>query len=190
MDNPPDMLDFVKAASDTDRLRVIGILAQGSVSIKAVALELNIPFRRAFNHLAYLGYVGVVRKAGDVFILNEGALESFSRKQFSGSRATYVPAPDQDPKTRKVLAAHLNPDGSIRQIPFQPAKLRIILNYLLPAFTPGIDYTEKEVNAILRRFHADTAGLRRDLVETGMLSRESDGSRYWRSPAPAEGQPS
>jgi hypothetical protein len=190
MTDSADMLDFVKAASDADRLRIIGVLAQRSASVKTVASELNIPFRRAFNHLAYLEYVGVVRKDGDIFILDDGALESLSRKQFSGARPTYHPAPGLDPRTRKVLAAHLNADGSIRQIPFQPAKLRIILDYLLPAFTPGVDYTEKEVNAILRRFHEDTAGLRRDLVEAGLLDRESDGSRYWRSPEPVEGKPS
>ena len=41
-------------------------------------------------------------------------------------------------------------------------------------------YTEKEVNLILARFHEDTSGLRRNLVDAGLLARERDGSRYWR----------
>ena len=123
-------------------------------------------------------------------MLDDSAVESLSRAQFAGKRETYVPAPDLDPKTHKVLAAHLNADGSIRQIPFQSSKLRVILDYLISAFTPGVDYTEKEVNTILRRFHEDTAGLRRDLVEAGLLARESDGSRYWRCPEPVDGRPS
>ena len=188
MTDTPEMLDLIKAASAPDRLRIVGALARHSATVKAVAGELNIPFRKAFNHLAYLEFVGVVRKDGDVFTLNEGGLQLLSREQFSGTRETYKPAPDLDPKTRRVLAAHLNPDGSIRQIPFQPAKLKVILDYLIQAFAPGVDYTEKEVNAILRRFHADTAGLRRDLVEAGLLARESDGSRYWRSPERSEGR--
>jgi hypothetical protein len=105
-----------------------------------------------------------------------------------GSRDTYIPAPGLDEKARKILAAHLNPDGTIRQIPSQPAKLRVILDYLVAAFTPGVDYTEKEVNTLLRRFHPDTASLRRDLVDAGMLDRERDGSRYWRPVDPAEGK--
>jgi hypothetical protein len=36
------------------------------------------------------------------------------------------------------------------------------------------------VNQILRRFHEDTSGLRRDLVDANLLARISDGSRYWR----------
>ncbi len=33
---------------------------------------------------------------------------------------------------------------------------------------------------ILRRFHLDTAALRRYLVDNGLMSRESNGTRYWR----------
>ena len=47
-------------------------------------------------------------------------------------------------------------------------------------FEDDTDYTEKEVNTILRRFHIDTAALRRYLVDHGLMARERDGSRYWR----------
>jgi hypothetical protein len=43
-----------------------------------------------------------------------------------------------------------------------------------------VDYTEKEVNTILRRFHVDVSGLRRDLIDSGLMARASNGSRYWR----------
>ena len=79
-----------------------------------------------------------------------------------------------------MLATYLNPDGTIRQIPQQPAKLKVILDYLITAFAPGQNYTEKEVNTLIRRFHLDVSGLRRDLVDVGLLARERDGSRYWR----------
>jgi hypothetical protein len=186
----PDMLDFVKVASDADRLRIIGVLAQRPATIKEIVQELGLPFRQAFNHLAYLEYIGVVSKSGDSFLLDDNAFESLSKAEFAGKRPTYLPAPGLDPKTRKVLASYLNADGTLRQLPFQSSKLRVILDYLVSAFTPGVDYTEKEVNTILRRFHADTAGLRRDLVEAGLLARESDGSRYWRPAEPVEGRPS
>ncbi len=168
MNKTPDMLDFVKATSNANRLRIIGVLAQRPATIKEIARELDLPFRQAFNHLAYLEYVGVVHKTGESFLLDDHAVEALSRAQFEGKRETYVPEPGLDPKTRKVLATHLNADGTIRQVPFQSAKLLVILNYLISAFTPGVDYTEKEVNTILRRFHEDTAGLRRDLVEAGL----------------------
>jgi hypothetical protein len=189
MKDTPELLDFVKVASDTNRLRIIGELAQRPATIKELAKGLDLPFRQVFNHLAYLEFVGIVHKTGDIFNLKEGAIESLSKAQFANTREKYIPAPDLDLKTRKVLAAHLNADGTIKQIPLQPAKLRVILNYLVSDFTPGVDYTEKEVNNILRRFHPDTAGLRRDLVDAGLLSRVSDGSRYWRTSEPVGGKP-
>ncbi len=68
----------------------------------------------------------------------------------------------------------------MRQIPAKPARRREVLLLLLQAFKTGANYTEKEVNEILRRFHADAAALRRYLVDENLLARESDGSRYWR----------
>ena len=74
----------------------------------------------------------------------------------------------------------LNPDGSLKQIPLQGNKVLIILNFIVDAFAYDANYTEKEVNSILRRFHVDTATLRRYLVDNGLMARESDGTRYWR----------
>jgi len=74
----------------------------------------------------------------------------------------------------------LNADGSLKQIPPQGNKLLIILNFIVDAFAFDTNYTEKEVNTILRRFHVDTAALRRYLVDNGLMARESDGTRYWR----------
>ncbi len=79
-----------------------------------------------------------------------------------------------------MLATFLNADGTLKQIPPQGEKLRIVLEYLAQAFEPGAQYTEKEVNALLRRFYSDPVTLRRGLIDAGLLARESDGSRYWR----------
>jgi hypothetical protein len=40
------------------------------------------------------------------------------------------------------------------------------------------EYTEKQVNGILKRYHDDTATLRRELVENQLMAREA--GRYWR----------
>lgn len=45
-------------------------------------------------------------------------------------------------------------------------------------FEEGRDYTEKEVNEILRRIYTDYALLRRYLVDFKMLERNDDGTIY------------
>jgi hypothetical protein len=113
--------------------------------------------------------------------LNSNKVQDLARSQLHEERPEYVPAPDLDETSRKVLVACLNPDGTIKNLPPQPGKLKILLAYLVQAFTPGVNYTEREVNTILRRFHVDVSGLRRDLIDAGLLDRERDGSRYWRT---------
>ena len=48
-------------------------------------------------------------------------------------------------------------------------------------FTPGIIYTEAQVNDILEDWHTfnDAAVLRRFLIDLGIMQRVKDGSRYW-----------
>jgi hypothetical protein len=180
MKDSNELLDFVKAMADVDRLRIIGILTKESATQAEIAGKLNMPVRDVFNHLAFLEHVGIVVLEDSLYELNTNKLEELARNQLRQEKPEYVPAPDLDAKARKVLAACLNPDGTIEKLPPQPGKLKIILEYLVQAFKPGVDYTEKEVNTIIRRFHVDVSGLRRDLIDAGLLDRERDGSRYWR----------
>lgn len=174
------LLNFLKAMTDADRLRIIGILVNQPAIANEIAGRLNLPFREVFNHLSFLEYVGVVRQNQNLYELQDEKLEELARFQFEGERESYTPTPNLEDEARKILVVYLKPDGSIRQIPSQPARLKVILNYILQAFSPDRQYTEKEVNLILARFHEDTSGLRRDLVDAGLLARERDGSRYWR----------
>jgi hypothetical protein len=180
MNTNPEILDFVKAMSNADRLSIIGLLTQRRASRADIVAKLNLPLPEITDHLAFLEQVGILSQKEDVYELNDHKLSILARDYFGKERPAYIPAPDLDDKSKKVLKAYLNADGSIRQIPNQPAKLQVVLNYLIQAFAPGTNYIEKEVNQILRRFHEDIAGLRRDLVDAKMLDRISDGSRYWR----------
>lgn len=177
---PNEMLEFVKALSNADRLRVIGVLARKPASAKEISDVLGMPFRDVVQHLAMLAEGGVVLERAEAWEIDSKNMEALSRRQLEGSRPSYQPAPNLSDRSRKVLAACLSADGTIRQLPPQEPNLRIVLDYLLEAFTPGVIYTEKEVNMIIRRFHIDTALLRRDMVDRGLLERESDGSKYWR----------
>ena len=138
------------------------------------------PVRDVFNHLAFLAEVGVITETDGVYDLDEKAIESFARGQFEGKRPSYEANQEKPEDVRKVLKSFLNADGSLKQIPPQGNKLLIILNFIVDAFAFDANYTEKEVNTILRRFHLDTAALRRYLVDSGFMARESDGTRYWR----------
>ncbi len=178
--NEDEVVNFVKAIADADRLPIVGLLTQRSARLSEIVEILGFHPADTQHHLGQLIQSGVVRLKDGFYELDTEALENRLRRQFEGVRPSYAPEPDLDKNTSQALAAHLNTDGTIKTIPLQSAKLRVILNYLINAFTVGVDYTEKEVNLILARFHPDTSGLRRDLIHAGLLERERDGSRYWR----------
>ena len=58
-------------------------------------------------------------------------------------------------------------------------KRLVVLDWLAQDFEIGETYSEKMVNLILGKRYADTAALRRYLVDNGFLNR-AEGS-YWRS---------
>ncbi len=181
MDTQPEILSFVKALASADRLRIVGLLSlRGSKRAAEIASALGVHASEANRHLEQLTASGVVREAGGVFDLNEKAIESLARGQFEGKRPAYEAKEETQEDVRKVLKTFLNADGTLKQIPPMGNKLSIILNFIVDAFAFDANYTEKEVNTILRRFHVDTAALRRYLVDHQLMARESDGTRYWR----------
>jgi hypothetical protein len=180
MDEQPEILSFVKAMASAERLRIIGVLVRGRATQAEIAEQLGMPVRDVFNHLSFLAHVGVVNETDGVYDLDEKAIESFARGQFEGKRPSYEANQEESEDVRKVLKNFLNADGSLKQIPPQGNKLLIVLSFIVDAFAFDTNYTEKEVNTILRRFHVDTAALRRYLVDNGLMARERDGTRYWR----------
>ena len=180
MNDHPEILSFVKAMASADRLRIVGLLSQGAKRAAEIAEALGMHPSDMMRHLEQLTASGIVSEADGVYDLNEKTIESLARSQFEGKRPSYVPKEDQEEDARKVLKNYLNADGTIKQIPQMGNKLLIILNFIVDAFSFDANYTEKEVNTILRRFHLDTAALRRYLVDYGFMARESDGTRYWR----------
>src|SRR5512147_1530614 len=125
------IVPLVKALTNADRLRVIGLLSQRPATLRQVADELHLPAREALNHLAFLEHVALVRKqptAGgqEVFYeLDTSGLEQTAKGQLASEpRELQFSAPGMDEKSRRVLRACLNADGTIRQIPIQqPDKL-------------------------------------------------------------------
>lgn len=181
-----DLVNFFKALSDANRLKIIGLLAQQPYSVEELAALLDLKASTVSHHLAKLAKVGLVSARADsyynVYQLDEKALEMKSRSLFSQENlAASVVDVDADAYDRKVIAAYTRPDGSLKTIPAQKKKLEAILRYVAKkAFRVGKRYTEKQVNEILSAYHADTASLRRELVGANLMKREGGGGEYWR----------
>ena len=71
-----------------------------------------------------------------------------------------------------------NPDGTLISIPVKPAKKISVLHRIAQELSPDTRYPEKELNAIIAKFHDDTAAIRRHMIEYGILKRDAE-SVYW-----------
>ncbi len=81
---------------------------------------------------------------------------------------------------QKVLRTFFSADGRLKDLPSQPKKQWLVIRQIASKFEPDTQYTEPQVNEILRALHADFASLRRALIDFHFLERK-DGL-YWRSP--------
>jgi len=79
----------------------------------------------------------------------------------------------------------LDESGKITQLPQKRTVRLAVLAYLAEKFETNRDYKEKEVNAICDEWHTfnDFFILRRELVDSGLMCRERNGSRYWKPEA-------
>lgn len=85
-------------------------------------------------------------------------------------------------ETEKVLASYFKEglDGKVSTIPSKEKRKLILLNHIVKRFNPDKQYTEKEMNDVLKGVHDDYVSLRRYLIEYGYFERANDGSQYWR----------
>lgn len=85
-------------------------------------------------------------------------------------------------KSMLNIKSFLNDEGKITQLSRKNNTKVAILSYLAEKFESDRDYTEKEVNAICKEWHTfdDFFLLRREMIDHGLLRRESNGSRYWK----------
>ena len=72
------------------------------------------------------------------------------------------------------------PDGTLIAIPVKSAKKIAVLHRIAEDLSPGVRYPEKEINAIIAKYHDDTAAIRRHMIEYGILERDTE-SVYWLS---------
>jgi DNA-binding transcriptional ArsR family regulator len=181
------LLEFFKALADANRLKMIGFLAQRPYTVAELAEVLGLSVSTTSNHLSFLAHVGLVsaRAQGhySIYSLELDALQDMARRLLqteSLPRLSQVTDSNLPIYDRKVLSTFVNPDGRIIAFPAQEKKFQVLLRYVQKAFEPGVRYTEKQVNEVLLRFHADTASLRRGLIEYHLMEREGGGGAYWR----------
>ena len=180
MNKQVNMKQFLSSLTDTTRLRIIGLLAESEKTEIELRNCLALSLEDLRKHLLGMINMGVIRREDGMFSLDETAIKTFRNNQLHKPRRYFDPPDWLSPEDAKIIRKLADVDGSLKHLPKQLSHWMAVTRYLIQIFEPGVDYTEKQVNSLLIHFNIDTAVLRRYLVDTGKLKRQSDGSRYWR----------
>jgi predicted transcriptional regulator len=181
-----DLLEFFKAMADANRLKILGLLAQEKLTVEQISEMLDLRPSTVSHHLSKLSEVGLVSAQAssyyNIYQLENKKLEKMAKQLLSEDTLPAMAADvDLDAYDQKVVSDYSQPDGRLKTLPSQRKKMEAILRYVGRAFQVGERYSEQEVNEILKKYHQDTASLRRELIGIGILERSKDGREYWRS---------
>ncbi|WP_193197876.1 metalloregulator ArsR/SmtB family transcription factor [Nostoc sp. MG11] len=184
------LLRFFKALADESRLKIVGILANQECSVEELAVLLQLKEPTVSHHLARLKELNLVtiRPEGNsrLYQLDSEALQSISKEIFTPEQiASLIEDVDTEAWESKVLKNYFEGDVSdkdsiqrLKEIPASRKKRLVILKWLANKFEIGIQYPERTVNDILKRYHPDCATLRRELIGYQLMQREN--GVYWR----------
>jgi hypothetical protein len=171
-------MDLVRLLADGDRLRVFAAVALGHGTTAAIRDVSGLDARAVGTALSRLVDAGVVDEDKHGFHLLEHEIRLAARAEPEPE-----PADEHEGESReraRVLRAFFK-DGRLQSIPASHAKRQVVLDVIAQDFEPGVRYSEKQVNLIIGKRFADTAAIRRYLVDDGFLAREGGGGRYWRA---------
>jgi len=180
------LLQFFKVLADENRLKLLGILANGEQSVEELAAFLQLRAPTVSHHLARLKELDLVRMRSDgnthYYWLNAEGLRQRNKQLLTPEKmAMLVGDLEGDAWEHKVIKDFF--DGTrLKEIPASRKKRTVILKWFANLFEYDVVYKESEVNEIIQRHHADSASLRRELVSAkeGFMQRE--GGLYWRIP--------
>ena len=176
------LLRFLKAVAHESRLKLLGLLAGKERSVGELAELLALKEPTVSHHLAKLHELDLVEMRAEgtahLYRLNTAALQRLNRELLTPAQvASLADTVEAESWERKVLKTYFE-DGRLTKIPDTRKKRDVILRWLAEQFEYGVRYPEAQINAIIKRYHPDSATLRRELVGSKLMQREN--GVYWR----------
>lgn len=185
---------MLRAVADSSRLTMLRMMNQREFSVGELAVTVELTEPTVSHHLTKLREAGLVSLRMDgttrYYRLNRGGLRRFKEwfatleempvvEEIPESDNTWIEVLDWPATEKQVLRDHTY-NGLIVYLPAKRKPQLVILRWVGSLFERDHDYTEPQVNEVLKTvYETDYVWLRRELVEAGHLAREKNGSRYW-----------
>jgi len=161
-----DPAGMLGALADPMRLRLLAEVAEaGPEGCNVDDLSRgDLSARQLRDHVARLAQAGLVESGGLGIVARLDRMHKASDELSSG----------EDPE----IAAYFDEDGKLTELPRASVTRRGVLTRIARCFEEGRTYSEAEVSALLYRVHFDYNGLRRHLIDFGIIERDRRGMQY------------
>jgi hypothetical protein len=174
-DKQQTLLHLSKIVLDENRLKILGLLANQPAGVSEIARALNLTATMVSRQLARLRDASLVSTSREddraVYQLDLDSLHAVKEEFFARDPGN-AHAPEPETPADKILNSFLDGERLV-EIPAKHSKRLVILEWLAGKFETGVDYPERTVNQLLQRHHPDFAYLRRLLVDSGLMQRET-----------------
>lgn len=168
-----EKLKLLKLLADETRLRILNILVKEDSYVEKIACELSLTPATICYHLKKMESAGVVNCSRSQFYM----IYSLNREIFDKPLFELIKDEEivnTEEKYKKAVLSNFFKYGRLTQIPTQRKKREIVLAEILRQFELDREYTEKEVNEIILRFHDDYCTIRREMIAFGMVTRHHE----------------
>ena len=177
------LIGLATALLDVDRLRIAGLLASGPASRMEMAQATGLSHKELLRHLDSLQSFGVVKlqepAPRDPDPYSRYELNSETLRQARQAMGKYKGVRKRPTDSRLMTLETFMPGGKLTAIPMKQSQIVVLLDEISLRFDLEKQYSEREVNVILKEISEDHyATIRRYLVDFGYLTRTTDGSVY------------
>ena len=173
-----EKLELLKLLADETRLEILNILLKEDSYVEKIACELSLTPATICYHLKKMESAGVVNCSRSQFYI----IYSLNREIFDKPLFELIKKDEEivntEEKYKKQVISNFFKYGKLIQIPTQRKKREIVLVEILEQFDFDREYSEKEVNEIIIRYHEDFCTIRREMIAFGMMTRDHE--RYKR----------
>ncbi|MCA9972215.1 MAG: DUF2087 domain-containing protein [Anaerolineales bacterium] len=171
------LMQFFRAASQADRLKILGLTANQAYTPPELAEVLGIRETAVVHHLRRLMEAELVSEtldtAGNRYRLRGDYLALLNQTVLEGE--------ELEPLPTRVMRKYVKDGRRLKAIPRDAAERQVILEWLADKFEVNKQYTEASVIGVLQRHFHKQETLRRYLLDAQLLMHT--GGIYWR-PAP------
>lgn len=175
-----DAINFFKALANSNRLKILGLLAQQEYTGEELATILSIQPATISHHLARLAGIGLVSARANgyysVYTLSAERLRKLSDEHLSTDAFIRL-TNDLDLRAfeNQILQEYIKSDNQLQKIPRQTNRRKIILAHIIREFKTGVEYSEAHVDRILGKVYHDPAELLAILLADKMLTQREGG---------------